>query len=194
MRPAAGLAALLLALAGASAAAQGMRTASEAPQQTRNERYGNWAMSCALAATDEGKAVERCMVSQIVVADPRKRQVVLGLTVDFLDSARVPTLRARFSPEAEVRAGIGLKVDAQPDMRLPITSCDSRRCEAVGRLSAPVLDRLRSGRLAQFAYLHKGGKQIVLPLSLSGFDDALAALRKQARVAASHAPRALSGL
>jgi len=170
---------LALALASGAVAAGAGPSAPDAPRQTRSERYGNWGMSCAVATGDMGRAVERCMVSQLVVADPRKRQVVLGLTVDFVDSPAVPTLRARFSAQAEPRAGIGIKVDALPDMRLAITDCDARRCEAVGRLTPPVLKRLRAGKLAQFAYLQKDGRQVTLPLSLKGFGDALAALRQQ---------------
>lgn len=170
--------------AGAGAAEPGIAAdgaAAEAPRQTLDERFGAWGFSCAVAANGKGDLAERCMVSQIVAANPRKRQVVLGLTVDFADSPDVPTLRARFSSRAEPRAGIGIKIDRQPDMRLPISGCDERRCEAVGRLAPPVLKLWKKGKLAQFAYLQRGGKQVVLPISLDGFDEALAALRKHNR-------------
>lgn len=161
-------------VSGAPAAAA--TPAHDAPRQTRFERHGTWGFSCAVAGDGKGAELERCMVSQIVASDPRKRQVVLGLTVDYVDSERVPTLRARFSPHAQRRAGIGIKVDATPDMRLAISDCDVRRCEAVGRLTPQVLGRLRGGKLAQFAFLQQGGAQVVLPVSLNGFGAALAAL------------------
>jgi invasion protein IalB len=169
-RSAALLAAALLAPAASLALAQ-------EPTVTRSERFGAWGYSCATAQHD-GRPVERCMISQIVATDPARQKVVLGLTVDFADSATVPTLRARFSSKAERRAGIGLKIDARPDMRLPIGDCDSRRCEAVGRLSPPVLAQWRKGKRAQFAFLQQNGKQQVFPVSLDGFGQALEALRR----------------
>ena len=104
-------------------------------------------------------------------------ELALGLVVDLYDSATIPTLRARFSPAAERKVGIGMKIDDKPDLRLPISDCNKARCEATGRLTQQVLSLWSSGKQAQFAYLLKGGKQVVLPLSLNGFDRALAALR-----------------
>jgi invasion protein IalB len=47
----------------------------------------------------------------------------------------------------------------------------------VGRLAPNVLKLWRTGKLAQFAFIEEGGKQMLLPIILSGFDDALSALR-----------------
>lgn len=172
-RAAAMLAVLLVAMAAAPALAE------EGPRVTRSERFGAWGYSCAVAQAGE-REVERCMISQLVAVDPARRKVVLGLTVDLADSAQVPTLRARFSAMAQREAGIGVKIDAWPDMRLAISDCNRQRCEAVGRLSAPVLKQWRQGRHAQFAYLQRNGKQRVFPVSLQGFEEALAALRRHA--------------
>ena len=165
---------LAVLLAAASFAAPAL---ADGPRVTRAERYGAWGYSCAVAQVD-GRDVERCMISQLVATDPAQRKVVLGLTVDLADSARVPTLRARFSAMAQREAGIGVKIDARPDMRLAISDCTPQRCEAVGRMSAPVLKQWSSGKRAQFAYLQRNGKQRVFPISLQGFDEALAALRR----------------
>lgn len=169
-QPARLLAALLAAMAAVPAMAEG-------PRVTRSEHFGAWGYSCAVAQDGE-REVERCMISQLVAMDPARRKVVLGLTVDLADSAQVPTLRARFSAMARREAGIGVKIDARPDMRLAISDCNPQRCEAVGRLSRPVLQQWRQGRHAQFAYLQRNGKQRVFPVSLQGFEQALAALRR----------------
>jgi hypothetical protein len=63
-------------------------------------------------------------------------------------------------------------------MRLPISDCDRRRCEAIGRLAPPVLQVWLGGKQGQFAFMQEGGKEVVLPFSLNGFDQALAALRQ----------------
>lgn len=176
MKPAlAGALALVTMLYAAPASAA---EADNAPRVTREERFGSWGYSCAVAGDGRGAQAERCMVSQIVAVNPQKGKVVLGLTVDFADSDHVPTLRARFSASAVQQAGIGIKIDNRPDLRLAISNCDRNRCEAAGRLLPAVLDVWRNGKQARFAYLQQGGRQIVLPISLAGFDRALDALRR----------------
>lgn len=120
--------------------------------------------------------LERCIVSQLVAIDPKGEKVVLGLTVDYADSPTVPTMRIRFSPGANMKAGIGIKIDDNPEMRLVINNCNTQRCESVGRLSSKVLMLWRSGRQAQLAFIEQGGKQMLFPISLAGFDAALSAL------------------
>ena len=172
------LTALLAAMAAVLALPSLPAFADEAPRTTREERYGNWGYSCAVAEDKMGAPRERCMISQLVASNPREHKVALGLVVDLYDSPTIPTLRARFSPGAERKVGIGMKIDDKPDLRLPISDCNKARCEATGRLTPQVLSLWNSGKQAQFAFLLKGGKQVVLPLSLNGFDRALAALRK----------------
>jgi invasion protein IalB len=146
------------------------------PRLTRDERYAAWGMSCAVAAGGTGQPQERCMLSQVVGTQGK---VVLGVTVDYLDSAHVPTMRLRFSPGADRKAGVGFKIDDQPEMRLPISDCNTRHCEAVGRLTPPVLAQWKSGKLAQLAFIQEGGRQALLPIPLTGFRDAMSALDRQ---------------
>ncbi|RJG09416.1 invasion associated locus B family protein [Massilia cavernae] len=173
--------AALLSAAPASAAGKDsgiMAPADGKPRVTREERFGAWGYSCAVAGYSHGAQAERCMVSQLVAVNLQKRQVVVGLTVDFADSDQVPTLRARFSASAVQKAGIGIRIDDRPALRLVISSCDRSRCEAAGRLVPEVLQVWCTGKQAHFAYLHQGGQQIVLPISLAGFERALDALRR----------------
>ncbi|MES2262369.1 MAG: invasion associated locus B family protein [Pseudomonadota bacterium] len=172
-------AALVLSLAGAAAfAAPPAAAPQERPRVTRETQFASWGLSCAVAQDAKGKPAERCMISQLVSTNPKQGKVVLGITVDYADNPKTPTMRARFSAAAERRAGIGIKIDARPDMRLPISDCNAQRCEAVGRLAPDVLAAWRGGKLAQLAFIGQGGKQVLLPISLAGFDQALAALAR----------------
>lgn len=166
--------ALLAACAAGAASAQG----GDAPRVVKEQRFASWGYSCAVAGNGKGAEVERCMISQMVATNPRERKVVLGLTVDFEDSRTVPTLRARFSADAKREAGIGIKIDEKPEMRLAIGDCNTQRCESLGRMSTPVLKAWSSGKIGKFAFLRQSGKQVLLPISLDGFDQALAALRQ----------------
>lgn len=146
------------------------------PKVTKEVRFESWGLSCAVALDARGSPLERCMVSQRVAIDPEGQKVVLGVTVDYADSPAVPTMRIRFSARANVKAGIGIKIDERPEMRLAINNCNSRRCESVGRLTPKVLKLWRRGKNAQVAFIEPGGKQVLVPVSLSGFDAALSAL------------------
>lgn len=146
------------------------------PKTTREETFSSWGLSCAVAQDERGSPLERCMISQRVAVDPKGEKVVLGLTVDYADSPTVPTIRIRFSPAANAQAGIGIKIDDGPEMRLAINNCNAQRCESVGRLSTQVLKLWRSGKQAQLAFIGHGGKQMLFPVSLAGFDPALSAL------------------
>lgn len=126
------------------------------------------------------------MISQVVATDAAKTKVVLGITVDYLDSPAVPTVRFRFSSGAKASAGIGVKVDNHPDMRLAISDCNAQRCESIGRLSGPVLKIWRGGKHAQLAFLFKNGKQVLLPFSLAGFKPALSALESATKAEKSN--------
>ncbi len=105
------------------------------------------------------------------------------VTVDYLDSPSVATIHFRFSPTAKVAPGIGIKIDESTEMRLPINDCNTQRCEASGRLKPDVLELWRSGRTAQLAFIADNDQQVTLPISLDGFDKAMAALDERYRVA-----------
>lgn len=154
-------------------------TASKAgPRVTLEKRFFSWGLSCAIALDDRGAPVEHCMISQMVATDPKRGKVLLGVTVDYRDSATVPSMRFRFSRGAVIERGIGIKIDGHPELRLAIQDCNDQRCESVGRLSPKVLKLWRSGKNAQLAFIGQTGKQVLLPISLSGFDAALAALSR----------------
>lgn len=143
------------------------------------KRFSSWGLSCKgdQAAVKEVEAAsENCVISQIVAADLKGERVLLGVIVDYLDSPTVPIIHFRFSPSARPAPGIGVKIDAQPEMRLAISNCNAQRCEASGRLVPDVLRLFQAGRVAQVAFIAENDKQVTLPLVLTGFDMALAAL------------------
>jgi invasion protein IalB len=149
------------------------------PRVTSEKKFSSWGLSCAVALDGRGSPAEHCMISQMVATEPKRGKVVLGVMVDYMDSATVPSMRFRFSPGAIIERGIGIKIDKHPELRLAIQDCNAQRCESVGRLSPAVLKMWRSGKSAQLAFIGQTGKQVLLPISLSGFDAALSALSRQ---------------
>jgi invasion protein IalB len=149
------------------------------PVVLREERFASWGLVCEVAADPTGRGSERCSISQAVSLDPGRTKVVLGVVADYLDSPDVLTLRFRLAPTAERRAGIGLKVDDRPEMRLPLDDCNAQRCEAAGRLRGEALKRWREGKAVQLAFIDtSSGRQVLLPIALYGFVSALNALTR----------------
>lgn len=143
---------------------------------TDPSRFSSWGLSCEEGQGLKEAVPEKCAISQIVTTDLKSGRVLLGVTVDYLDSPTVPTIHFRFSPTAKPAPGIGVKIDEQAEMRLPVSDCNARRCEASGRLVPDVLRLFQTGRVAQVAFIAENDKQVTLPVMLNGFNIALAAL------------------
>ena len=146
---------------------------------TDQARFSYWGLSCEKTHDVEDMASKKCAISQVVTTDLKSGKVLLGVTVDYLDSPTVPTIHFRFSPTAKPAPGIGVKIDEQAEMRLPISGCNTQRCEASGRLVPEVLKFFQTGHIAQIAFIAENDKQVILPLMLNGFDMALSALNRQ---------------
>ena len=163
----------LLALLLATLPLRVIAAAPEAEMPTNSEDYGAWSLICA------GQTPGRCLLSQVVAADPRGEQVVLGVTVHLDKPTATPRLDFRFSSHAVREAGVGLKVGDDSEYRLPMSDCSARACLASGWLEAPLLSQLEQAQGAQVAFMMPGGHQVLLPLSLQGFQIGLKALRQR---------------
>lgn len=135
------------------------------------EDYGAWSLICS------PKPAERCILSQMVATDPQGRQVVLGATVVL--EGNTPRLDLRFSPQAVAEAGLGIKIGDQAEYRLAMSDCSAQTCLASGWLEPPLLSQLQQAPGAQVAYMMPGGRQMLVPLSLQGFQAGLDALRQR---------------
>ncbi len=124
---------------------------------------------------------QRCSLSQVVATDPAGKNVLLGVAVDQFDSPTVPTIHFRFSATALRDAGLGMKIDDVATLRLPISDCDRQFCQANGRIDEKLLGLMRAGKVIQVAFLTAERKQVTVPVSLSGFNVAIDALREASR-------------
>lgn len=141
------------------------------------QRFGAWSVECKPRATN----VENpCVASQVVAAEAEKaakQAVVLGVMVAPTQGEPLPHIIFRFSPGANLKAGAGVKIDQQEAFRVPISQCDDHICEVRSLMSEALLSQMRAGKMLQFAYFLEN-QQLTYPVSLSGFDQAFAALQK----------------
>lgn len=118
-------------------------------------------------------------MTQRVATDPEGRKVVLGVTLDMPADATKPRISFRLTPTAYREAGAAIKIDDRQPIRTPITACDANVCEVQAWLDADVVGWMKAGRLMQFAYFLDRERQATFPVSLQGFEAALAALREK---------------
>ncbi|RKF18739.1 hypothetical protein DBZ36_10095 [Alginatibacterium sediminis] len=111
---------------------------------------------------------QRCNATlPVVVENQGQKRVVAGLT--YLYNPPGDILRIRFSPKATRGAGIGLKVDQNKALQLPISNCDDKVCEVNIAVDTQLLNELRGGQWMLLAY-QENTKQRTLPIQIFGFN------------------------
>ena len=140
------------------------------PPQT----HGAWSVECKPRA---GSPENICVASQVVAVGEAGKQAVLGVMVAPTQGEALPHIIFRFSPGANLKAGVGVKIDQQEAFRVPISQCDNHICEVRSLMPEELLAQMRVGRMLQFAYFLEK-QQLTYPVSLNGFDAAYAALHK----------------
>ena len=130
-----------------------------------------WALNCRSAAQEQGLS---CRLSQRVVQ--RGSGLLLTQVTFFLPPKNQDG--GRFSIQlplgVSLQGGASLRVDENAPQNLRIRTCDRRGCYIEGQLSPQLLVQLRKGNALTVAFKNQGQDTISLPLSLSGFEEALA--------------------
>ncbi len=152
--------------------------------QPAEERvFGVWRLSClppghSARPRQAAPGQPFCRLGQIVTVDPEGRQAVLAVSADFLEGPDAPGLRFEFAAAVQRESGLALRVDDLPELRLPISGCNARICQAAGRMVPALQQRLEAGRIARVNLLTSDGRPLTVPLGLAGFREGLAALRE----------------
>ena len=158
---------LTLALAAASFA-----PASAQQQETVKGTHGAWSMVC---STPPGATAEQCAMMQNVVAEERPE---MGLSVVVFRSAdnKAEILRVLTPLGVLLPNGLGLYVDGKDIGRAYFARCFEDGCYAEVILEKQLLDTFKSGKSAVFIVFQAPEEGIGIPVDLSGFSEAFAAL------------------
>jgi invasion protein IalB len=136
-------------------------------------QYGDWQIVC--KAPPPGARNEICAIVQSVTAEDRNN---VGLTVyfqRFSDGRRV--LRVFAPLGVLLPPGLGLKIDNQDVGHAPFVRCNAFACYAQVLAQEPLIEKLKTGKQAVFIIFQSEEAGIGIPISLSGFGQALAGLR-----------------
>ena len=143
-------------------------------QQTGKVRstHGAWSIIC---DTPAGATAEQCAMMQNVVADDRPE---IGLSVVVLRTAdnKAEILRVLAPLGVLLPNGLGLNVDGKDIGRAYFARCFEDGCYAEVILEKQLLDTFKNGKAAVFIVFQAPEEGIGIPVDLTGFGEAFAAL------------------
>ena len=130
--------------------------------------HGDWEYRCDTPAGVEG---EQCVVMQFVTAADRDN---VGLTVIVLKTAdrQAQLLRVLAPLGVLLPWGLGLDIDQEDMGRVKFVRCLPQGCVAEILMDPPLINKLKSGKIATFVIFQTPEEGIGIPISLNGFSDA----------------------
>lgn len=139
---------------------------------TVRSQHADWQVVC--RPPPPGASKEVCAVVQSVTAEDRNN---VGLTVYFQKFSDGTQVLRVFAPLGVLLPpGLGLKIDGADIGNAPFLRCHSFACYAQVTVEAKLIEQLRTGQTAIFIIFQTEEAGIGIPISLTGFSDAVTAL------------------
>jgi len=132
--------------------------------------FGSWSIMC---------GEKNCAMTQLVTKDKAGKKVLLGVSINYAFNSEFGSLMVRLPANINQEAGLGIKIDGQKPIRVPISQCTLSACQSVIRIDDILLNELTQGKTALFAFASRSKKQLTLPVSLAKFSEAYAELKSQ---------------
>jgi invasion protein IalB len=159
----------------APGAAQTAASSPAAPTPTDVHTYGDWVVRCFAAATESP-----CQMVQAAVKKDTQ-QTVLMVTIAYAPKTNVYGVQILTPLGVALPKGVTIVRDSYRSKPLPFRRC-VEGCYVETRLDGAVVEALSQPGTASLAMEAAGtGKPISLPLSLTGFTDALAEMKSLAQ-------------
>ncbi|MEQ1694310.1 MAG: invasion associated locus B family protein [Hyphomicrobiaceae bacterium] len=147
--------------------------AHAAEEGTVKAQHGDWQVVC--KDPPPGAKAEVCALVQSVTAEDRNN---VGLTVYFQKFSNGTRVLRVFAPVGVLLPpGLGLKIDDKDVGHAPFLRCQNFACYAQVTVEDALIDKLKTGKTAIFIIFQSEEAGIGIPISLAGFDKALAALK-----------------
>ena len=147
--------------------------AQAAEEGTVKAQHGDWQVVC--KDPPPGAKSEVCALVQSVTAEDRNN---VGLTVYFQKFSNGTRVLRVFAPVGVLLPpGLGLKIDDKDVGHAPFLRCQNFACYAQVTVEDALIEKLKTGKTAIFIIFQSEEAGIGIPISLAGFDKALAALK-----------------
>jgi invasion protein IalB len=146
---------------------------AQAQEGTVKGQYGDWQIVC--KDPPPGSKHEVCALVQSVTAEDKDN---IGLTVYFQKFSNGTRVLRVFAPLGILLPpGLGLKIDDKDVGHAPFLRCHTFACYAQVVLQDSLVEQLKNGKTAIFIIFQTEEAGIGIPISLSGFKEALAHLK-----------------
>jgi invasion protein IalB len=174
--------AVLLALSSAATAQQPRPpepAPNEAPQRT-TATYANWVLTC---DTQVGPPPRKtCQILQMVQAQAQGRTVPFS-SIAIVHPVKGQPIKLVIQVPTNITISTNVRIqtaDADPGVAAPFARCAPAGCFVDFELKDDMVKKFRtaSGN-GKITYADVTGREVVVPLSFSGFDQALEALAKE---------------
>jgi invasion protein IalB len=177
--------AMLLALSSASTAQQPRSPAT--PEQAPNDvpqrttaTYANWVLACDTQAGPPPR--KTCQILQMVQAQAQGRTTPFS-SVAIMHPVKGQPIKLVMQVPTNVTLSTNVRIqiaDADPGVAAPFARCAPAGCFVDFELKDDTVKKFRaaSGN-GKITYADVTGHEVVVPLSFSGFDQALEALAKE---------------
>jgi len=134
--------------------------------------FGSWKVNC---ETDTQNNHPGCFIVQnLVLREGGQR--VLQIAVGFVAEAPEPIALLALPLGISLPPGAQIQVDDNKPERIPIERCEPNGCRAGLKLKDGLLEGFRTGKQVSITIYDAKREPIVVPLSLDGFEQGLAAL------------------
>jgi invasion protein IalB len=144
-----------------------------AQEGTVKGQHGDWQIVC--KDPPPGAKSEVCALVQSVTAEDKDN---IGLTVYFQKFSNGTRVLRVFAPLGILLPpGLGLKIDDKDVGHAPFLRCHTFACYAQVVVEDPLVEQLKNGKTAIFIIFQAEEAGIGIPISLSGFKEALAELK-----------------
>jgi invasion protein IalB len=144
-----------------------------AQEGTVKAQHGDWQIVC--KDPPPGAKNEVCALVQSVTAEDKDN---IGLTVYFQKFSNGTRVLRVFAPLGILLPpGLGLKIDDKDVGHAPFLRCHTFACYAQVVVEDPLIEQLKTGKTAIFIIFQAEEAGIGIPISLSGFKEALTELK-----------------
>jgi invasion protein IalB len=146
---------------------------SAVTSEVKRTQYQDWSVLC----NKNGKA-EICQMQQGIMLNQNERKVRLLQTTVTLSPDKKVLMELMFPLGVDLRSGILMQVDDNPEIRAGFVTCIEAGCIVVLELNDALLQQFKKGNKAKVGFRGMGQKDnAVLELSLKGFSAASAQLK-----------------
>lgn len=141
-------------------------------QSVDGDTFAEWTVKCEPLPQDSS---ESCFVFQNRVLRGTSQRI-LHTAVGYLPGDSEPVMLFTTPLGVALPQGITLRLDGEPVAQAAFQVCETQGCRAGLRLNAAILERLNAAETASVLFLDNQRRELELPLTLDGLDDALKAL------------------